>query len=333
MEQNEKPMVSVKKHVQALGTAAAVIADPLLGEQLITKFSEMYEQPISEARRFYNREKDNFGKLISQSPALQKCTPMSAYLAFGTVMKLKLSFDNGRAPLVYLIPGKRNIGTKQQPNYIEEMIAQPSPEGEKEARISTGILKKVGQPIVVHEGDKYREYMSPESGEVVVEWERTEKSGDKIIGSFIRIVEPDGTVVFKTFKVNDIERWKHASAVKNSQWDDNARKKVIGKPNALYTSGVNNQIDEGFLKGKTLLHSFKGYKQVDYGSAEGFEPDTSEAKKINPNYTDDNFTAFEEVPKAQVGAPSDDFSQAVNEPEPEQASVSVKVEDDDDPFK
>lgn len=322
-ENTEKAMVTVKAHINQLGSAAKVIADPLLGQQLVTKFAEMYEVSITEAQRFYNREKDNFGKLISQSAALQACTPMSAYLAFGAVMKLKLSFDNGRQPLVYLIPGNRNIGTQDKPKWIQEMVAQPSPEGEKEARLSTGILKKVGQPIIVHKGDKFDKYLHKETGELTVDWKEAEIPSTTIIGSFIRIVEPDGTIVFKTFNLTDIERWKAASLKKNK-----------GKgANALYTSGIDGQIDESFLKGKTLLHAFKGYKQVDFGVGEGFTPDVEAAKAINPNYTDDEFTDYKEVANPQIEKPQDEFTQAVNEPEPEKESVTVKVPDGDDPFK
>lgn len=316
----EKAITSVKQHVNGLKSAAAVISDPLLGEQLINKFSEMYELPIKEAKRFYNREKDNFGKLISQSVALQNCTPMSAYLAFGTVMKLKLSFDNGRSPLVYLIPGNRNIGTKDEPKWVSEMVAQPSPEGEKEARLSTGILKKVGQPIIVHEGDEFEEELNLETGQVeVTKFKRHDKT-EKIKASFIIITEPDGSVVHKVFKPVDMERWKAASAKKNR-----------GNANALYSSGVNGQIDEAFLKGKTLLHSFKGYKQVDFGSSiEGFVADKDEAKKINPDYTDDGFDSYEELPTEKQTPQNEAFTKELSEPEPVKASVKIETTGDDD---
>lgn len=321
-EQNEKPMVSVKKHIALLGSAAKVIADPLLGNQLVTKYAEMYEVPVTEAQRFYNREKDSFGKLISQSSALQECTPMSAYLAFGFVMKYRATFDTGRGALAYLIPGRRNIGTRDQPNMIWEMQAQLTADGEREARISTGILKKVGHPVIVHEGDFYKKYMSNETGQIVVEYAEAENPSTKIKSSFVRIVEPDGTVVFKTFNLTDIKTWEAASNKKN--YNKGA--------NPLYTSGVDGQIQESFFKTKTLLHSFKGYKAIDYGGREGFVPDVEAAKAINPNYTDEEFTAFETVESKPL-PPADDFTQAVNEPEPEKESVTIKIDEDDDPFK
>ena len=319
-ESQEKAIVSVKKHVQALGSAAAVIADPLLGNQLITKYAEMYEVPINEAQRFYNREKDSFGKLISQSPALQQCTPMSAYLAFGFVMKYKATFDTGRGALAYLIPGRRNIGTRDQPNMIWEMQASLTADGEREARISTGILKKVGHPVIVHEGDHYKKYMDNATGQIVVEYAEAENPSTKIKSSFVRIVEPDGTVVFKTFNLTDVKTWEDASNKKN--YNKGA--------NPLYTSGIDGQIQESFFKTKTLLHSFKGYKAIDYGGREGFVPDTEAAKAINPNYTDDEYADYKEVPAAQIEQPHDEFKAAVNEPEPVKASVKVQTSGDDD---
>lgn len=321
MEQNEKPIVSVKNHVKTLGTAAAVIADPLLGNQLVTKYAEMYEVPVAEAQRFYNREKDSFGKLISQSPALQQCTPMSAYLAFGFVMKYRATFDSGRGALAYLIPGTRNVGTKDKPNYIWEMVAQLTADGEREARISTGILKKVGHPVIVHKGDFYKKYMDKDSGQTVVEWAEAENPSTEIKSSFIRIVEPDGTVVFKTFTHTDIKTWQDASN----------RKNFNKGANRLYTSGVDNQIQESFFKTKTLLHSFKGYKAIDYGGREGFVPDVEATKAINPNYTDEYLTPFEDVPAGQL-APPDEFQQAAAEEAPKPAGVTIVVEEDD-PFK
>jgi hypothetical protein len=321
---NEKPILSVKKHVEALKSPANVIMDPALGQQLMNKFSQMYQVSPEDARRFYEREKDNFGKMISQNAELNKCTPMSAFLAFGKVMALKLTFDNRRAPLIYLIPGNRNIGTKENPTWIKEMVAQPSPEGEKEVRITTGILKRVDQPIIVHEGDTFQKYLDEETGQLKVKYAESAKPSTKIIASFIRIVEPDGTVVYKTFNLTDIERWKAASAKKNR-----------GTANSLYTSGINNQIDEGFLKGKTLLHSFKGYKQVDYAYATpgGFVPDKEQAALINPDFTNEDFTEYTEEDAVIVDTKApDELAEAVNEAPEEKASVKVTPTDDDDLF-
>lgn len=317
---SDKPIVSVMKHITGLKSAVATINDAAIGTHLTKKFVEMYGVEPEEARRFYEREKDNFGKLISQSPALQKCTPWSTYMAFGKVMALKLTFDNGRAPLIYLIPGTQNKGTDKE---CQIMVAQPSPEGEKEVRINAGILKKVGQPIIVHKGDKYRKYLDQDTGQIVVQFEEAEKPSTEIIGSFIRLVEPDGTVVFKTFSTTDIEIWKAASTKKN-----------YGKTNPLYSSGINGQIHEGLLKGKTLLHSFKGYKQVDYAykAPEGFTPDKEAARQLNPDLLTDYEEVLAEEETPVVVKETDPFDEAIKQEDTPVQGVTVQTDDDDDPF-
>ncbi len=107
--------------------------------------------------------------------------------------------------------------------------------------------------------------------------------------------------------------------------------------NALYTSGIDGQIDEAFLKGKTLLHSFKGYKQVDYiySNPAGFEPDKDAATQINPNFMDDVYEDAvieeEDAVITDTKAP-DELAEAVNEVPEEKASVKVTLTDDDDLF-
>lgn len=318
MSTPEKALVLTKKHISALNPVA-VAMDPAVRNQFVNKFVQMFQVPQAEAIRFYDRESDNFSRMVSQSEALRTCTPMSLYMAFMKVGALKLTFDNGRKPLIYLIPGNRNVGTKDKPQWVKEVAAQPTPEGEKEVRVNNGILKKVGHPIIIHHGDVYREFLNS-GGELTIEWEGLNKS-TKIIGSFIRLVEPDGTVVFKTFKPNDWERMKAASAKKNK-----------GVANALYTAGTDGQIDEGFLKGKTLLHAFHGYKQVNflYTQPEGFTPDTKAAVEINASYMDDLTidTDFEEEKETPA---KDEFTQIIQEEEEVKPGLTVD-EEDDDPF-
>jgi recombinational DNA repair protein RecT len=315
----KKPMQVTKSHIDGL-RPVAIAHDPAVKNQVINKMMLMYKMPEQEANRYYEREKDNFSKIVSQSPELSSCTPMSIYTAFMKAGALRLSFDNGKDAQIYLIPGNRNIGGKGKPdNWIKECVAQPTPYGEKEVRINSGILKSVGDPYIVHEGDVYKVWMDTDTGQKKVKWEEAEKKSTKIIGSFVRLVEPDGTVVFKTFDQTDIARWQAASAKKNK-----------GSANALYTSGPDKQIDEGFLKAKTLLHSFKGYKRVDfaYSSPNGFVPDNDAAVTINSDYMDDVIdTEHEDVEVAEEV--KDGFTEAVQEAPEVKESVQIDATDDE----
>lgn len=308
MEQKQKkPFEITKSYIDKL-SPVAIAHDPAVARQVIKKMVLMYhwiKEP--EAVLWHEREKDNFSKLVSQSSELRSCTPMSLYFAYMKCASLRLSFDNGKDAQGYLIPGNRNVGTRDNTSWIKEAVFQPSPYGEKEVRVNSGILKKVGEPFIVHQGDTFKVSMN-EEGNKVVKWEQAEKPSNIIVASFIRLVEPDGTVKFVTFDLVDVARWQGASKKKNRD-----------KPaNELYTSGPNSQIDEGFLKAKTLLHSFKGYKRVDfaYSSPEGFVPDENATTQLGTGYMDDIQDAVyddtaDEVP-VKTPAPTDDFAEAVN---------------------
>lgn len=231
---------------------AAIATDKNIGEHFVNKFMAMYRAPKEQAVAFYEREKDNFMKRITDSEDLKACTPMSIFLAFMQVGGWKLSFEGGAQPDVYLIPGNRNLAPKNaEAKWVKEVVAQPTPWGEKKIRIQNGQIKDAGKPVIVFKGDKYREY-NDDNGKLKVEWEKGDRGAKPvIIGSFIRIEKPDGSHEFITFDMSDVAKWQDASAKKNK--DKGA--------NAMYTSN-GGQIDKLFLEGKTLKHAFKGYPKV-----------------------------------------------------------------------
>jgi recombinational DNA repair protein RecT len=309
------------KYVKSL-SPAAVATDKAIGEHFVNKFMAMYRVPKVQATAFYEREKDNFLKRISDSEDLQACTPMSIFLAFMQVGGWQLSFEPGNQSEVYLIPGNRNIAPKNQaPQWIKEVVAQPTPWGEKKIRIQNGQVKDVAKPIIVCKGDIYEEYLD-ENGNLRVKWAKGDR-GEKpvIIGSFIRIEKPDGSFEIKTFDMSDVEKWKSSSAKKNK--DKGA--------NALYTSN-NGQIDKMFFEGKTLKHAFKSYPKVVNAPKlpETFVPAGSDA--IRQGFDVTEFTeeaTYEQLPDQQP----DEFTQALEEeskPEHVETKQFVAAGDDDD---
>lgn len=314
---------------------AAVATDKAIGEHFVNKFMAMYRVPKEQATAFYEREKDNFLKRISDSEDLQACTPMSIFLAFMQVGGWQLSFEPGNQSEVYLIPGNRNIAPKNQPEkWIKEVVAQPTPWGEKKIRIQNGQIKDVAKPIIVCKGDLYEEYLD-DSGNLRVKWAKGER-GDKpvIIGSFIRIEKPDGSYEIKTFDMSDVAKWKASSEKKNAKWDPNLGRKVPGKANALYTSN-NGQIDKLFFEGKTLKHAFKSYPKVVNAPQlpETFVPAVNDA--IRQGFDVSEFTETEDVVHEEVVATSqpDEFTEALQqeskqEPEPTKQFAGM---DDDEP--
>lgn len=313
---------------------AAVATDKAIGEHFVNKFMAMYRVPKEQATAFYEREKDNFLKRISDSEDLQACTPMSIFLAFMQVGGWQLSFEAGNQSEVYLIPGNRNIAAKGQPDqWIKEVVAQPTPWGEKKIRIQNGQIKEAAKPIIVCKGDLYEEY-TDDNGNLRVKWSKGDRSDNpKIIGSFIRIEKPDGSFEIKTFDMSDVAKWKASSENKNAKWDAAAGRKLPGKANALYTSN-GGQIDKLFFEGKTLKHAFKSYPKVVNTPKlpETFVPAGSDA--VRQGFDVSEFTedvAHEEVPATQT----DEFTKAL-ESESEQPPVDTRQfvaagHDDDEP--
>jgi hypothetical protein len=307
-------------------TPAAVATDKNIGEHFVNKFMAMYRVPKEQAVAFYEREKDNFMKRITDSEELKTCTPMSIFLAFMQVGGWQLSFEGGAQADVYLIPGSRNVAPKnQEAKWVKEVVAQPSPYGEKKIRVQNGQIKDAAKPVVVYDVDDYNEF-TDDNGKLKVEWTkgvRTDKS--KIIGSFIRIEKPDGSHEFVTFDLSDIAKWKDSSAKKNK--DKGA--------NVMYTSN-NGQIDKLFLEGKTLKHAFKGYAKVVNTPkiSQDFVVDSKTAVREGfdvSEFTED--TTYTEEQQNQIGNGTDEFDQALNEhrEEKEPTKVIAGADDDNEP--
>jgi hypothetical protein len=283
---------------------ASVATDKAIGDHFVNKFMLMYQAPKEQATAFYEREKDNFLKRISDSEDLQACTPMSIFLAFMQVGGWQLSFEGGNQSEVYLIPGNRNVAPKGQPaQWVKEVVAQPTPWGEKKIRIQNRQIKDADKPVIVYEGDHYEEFLD-DNGKLCVKWKKGVRADNaKILCSFIRIEKPDGSSEFKTFDMADVAKWRNSSEKKNK--DKGA--------NAMYTSN-NGQIDKLFFEGKTLKHAFKSYPKVVNAPKlpETFVPVASDA--IRQGFDVSEFTDAEEVHDEQLtSGEQSDFDQALEE--------------------
>lgn len=304
---------------------AGVATDKAIGDHFINKFMLMYRAPKEQATAFYEREKDNFLKRISDSEDLQACTPMSIFLAFMQVGGWQLSFEGGNQSEVYLIPGNRNVAPKgQQAQWVKEVVAQPTPWGEKKIRIQNRQITDADKPVIVYEGDVYEEFLD-DKGKLRVNWKKGVRADNaKILSSFIRIEKPDGSSEFKTFDMNDVAKWRASSEKKNK--DKGA--------NAMYTSN-NGQIDKLFFEGKTLKHAFKSYPKVVNAPKlpETFVPLGSDAIRQGFDVSEftEEITDHEEVTQTTA---TDEFSQALEEAQiqpAEETTVYAGIDTSDEP--
>ncbi|MGJ1193863.1 recombinase RecT [Sphingobacterium siyangense] len=324
------------KYIKAL-SPVAVATDKVIGEHFVQKFKSMYRVSDEQAVAFYEREKDNFAKRISENDDLKACTPLSLFTALMQCGGWKLSLDGGAQADVYLIPGNRKVQVEGRDVWIKECVAQPSPYGEKKIRVETGQVKHVGNPTVVYDCDTYREFDHKQTGRRWVEWERGQRNENSIItNGFILLEYPDGTKEYKTYDHTDIESWEKASAKKNK-----------GHANTLYgytvsykgqgankekVSTKSGQIDKKFFEGKILKHAFKLLPRVisDQKLPENFVPEGEIA--VRQGFDVSEFT--EDIDHVEVpGADDqDEFTQALsNDIQDTEVVETTIIADDDDP--
>lgn len=216
----------------------------------------------AEAEIFYEKEAMYLKRVIYNSinPAypnadLRKCTTFSLYACFQdmAINGDVLSF-NPDDKLTYVEQRGYKAGQDQQGQDIWENRAKMiiSPYGELAVRQAYGQIKYADPVIVVYEGD-YMEIGTNDRSDLVVMFKsKVPRVSKKIIGSFVKITRPDGSFVTSYLLQEDIDRLAAYSTKQNR-----------GKTNALYGAGENGSgIDSGFLKAKTLKHSFKTFPKV-----------------------------------------------------------------------
>lgn len=320
------------KYIKAL-SPVAVATDKVIGEHFVQKFKSMYRVPEEQAIAFYEREKDNFSKRISESEDLKQCTPLSLFTALMQCGGWKLSLDGGAQADVYLIPGNRKVQIDGRDQWIKECVAQPSPYGEKKIRVETGQVKHVGNPTVVYDCDTYREFDHKDTGRRWVEWERGQRTeSSKITNGFILLEYPDGTKEYKTYDHTDIESWEKASAKKNKGHANTLYGYTVKYQGQEKISTKTGQIDKKFFEGKILKHAFKLLPRViaEQKLPENFVPEGEIS--VRQGFDVSEFTEDIEHEDMTVVNEPDDFDKALDQ-EAEEVEVveTTVISDDEDP--
>lgn len=320
------------KYIKAL-SPVAVATDKVIGEHFVQKFKSMYRVPEEQAIAFYEREKDNFSKRISESEDLKQCTPLSLFTALMQCGGWKLSLDGGAQADVYLIPGNRKVQIDGRDHWIKECVAQPSPYGEKKIRVETGQVKHVGNPTVVYDCDTYREFDHKETGRRWVEWERGQRTeSSKITNGFILLEYPDGTKEYKTYDHTDIESWEKASAKKNKGHANTLYGYTVKYEGQEKISTKTGQIDKKFFEGKILKHAFKLLPRViaEQKLPENFVPEGEIS--VRQGFDISEFTEDIEHEDMTVANEPDDFDKALKDDTQDAVVVETTViSDDEDP--
>lgn len=230
----------------------------LENENIKIRFIEKYNQihNSEDGEMFYESEKYNFQKLLANSKDLKECTGFSIYGILMDVAAMGLTITPDTKPLLYILSRNVNVGGDK---WEKRAYIQISPYGELALRIQAGQILYADRPVVVYEGDVFQPGMNEYGRKFVKYMAAVPRTSKNIIGSFIGLTRPDGSIDFFWMMDEEIERLKKASNKQN-----NRNNEAKDKSNALYTSN-DGQIDIGFLEAKTLKHSLMTFPKIKIG--------------------------------------------------------------------
>lgn len=253
-------------------------------EAVMEKVVEVYNLMHGEGgEAFFERERQNFQKIISESIYLKKCTAFSIYTSIIDLSVYNLSVEPGAQATAYLIPRNVNIGNGSDGKDVYETrcTLKISGYGELVIRASAGQILYADNPIVVYDNDEFSCSVSGEKKSVEYKCNLPHK-GHQVIGCFIRIVRSDRSVDYSWLLEEEIERLKGYSSKANKKWNERERRYEC-KANELYTSN-DGSIDTGFLIAKTIKHAFKTYPKIKVGKSTVLQSEDPEPEKTEDIY-------------------------------------------------
>lgn len=234
-----------------------IVESEKVEQKFITMYNAIWGCEMGE--QIYNREKFNFNKILTETPALQECSKLSLFGCFLDIAVNGLSLDQSGRPQCYIIP--RNVKVKTATGDVWEKRAgvTVSAYGEVYMRQRAGQIRYADNPVVVYEGDFFKPSINA-SGVKTIEYAGSfPRQSNKPVAAFIRIVRNDGSTDFQWMMESDWSRLSTFSAKQNK-----------GTANSLYTSN-SGFIDTGFLENKMIKHAFDAYPKVRTGNYTAME--------------------------------------------------------------
>lgn len=247
---------------------AQVLEDHRVKERFVTLYNNIHESEQGEL--FFEKEKYNLQRIIQSSASLSKCTGFSTYGVLLDIASMGLTLENASRPLIYVIPGSVNVGTKEKQIWEQRMSIEISPYGELDLRIQAGQLLYADRPVIVFEGDEFKPKVTETGQKVVVYSAAIPRQSKTIIGAFIKLTRPDRSFDFFWMLPEDIDRLKEYSLKKNQRKGKDGN--IYGEANALYKSN-GGQIDTGFLEAKVIKHAFKTFPKLRLGQFSSLQQD------------------------------------------------------------
>ena len=261
-------------------------------KQFVDTYSKIHKVSQEDAEVIYNKEAIYYKQALNSNDKLRACTKISLYSAWLEIAIIGTSIQPGSKSLAYL---ESRASQKPDKSWIHTCRIVLSAYGELEARIKSGQILVMLNPIVVYDGDTFQPRTN-DRGEVYVDYAaKIPRQSNTIIGSWVRMIVPGNISDFKWLTVDDIERLKKCSIPKSGN----------GSANALYTS-VNGGIDPGFLEAKTIKHAMRSKGKLKISPIVALEGEDDE-DEAPVNTTSFSQPAQEDKPIQIVTNPDESF--------------------------
>lgn len=276
--------------------ADKILDSAVVRGKIIEVYNTVHGTDFGES--FLTRESEYFRKICESNPKILNCTSFSVFNAFVDLAMQNLSLEPGVNASCYLVPRSAKVANDVYESRVQLRI---SGYGELILRARVGQIKYADNPVVIYDNDVFS--CSEENGVKNVSYKiNLPHTGHSIIGCYIKITRPDGSVDYAWMFDEEVERLKKYSAKSNAYYDAQTRSRVE-KANDLYSSN-NGGIDAGFLKAKCIKHAFKTYPKVKIGRYTSLE--SEEDPEIKEEIKEDITPFGEELNPVSQGVTVED---------------------------
>lgn len=251
------------------------IEAPATLERFTKIFGAVHKVAPDTAQQMYEVEKFHFMRTLAEK-GIADATPISSMGVFLEVVSNGLSFSSN-AKHVHLMTRSVKSGRKNDKGkdiYENRLVYSTQADGKIFQAQRAGSIEYVTKPVIVYESDEFAVGTDDQGRQIVIHKAKLPRAQNaKIIAGYVYVVFPNGNREPFWMDQSDIDRLKWYSSKNNSRWDDNAKQKVPGPANELFSSN-NGQIDPGFFGTKLIQFALKNVRKAVIANAHEVEEDT-----------------------------------------------------------
>jgi len=261
--------------------------------KFINTLTNLHRISPEDALSIYEKEVIYYKKALAEPKSkLKTCTKISLFSTFMEIAINNLSIQSGSKSEAYMESRGANLGTKENPNWVQIARFVITTYGELNLRIRAGQIIRMSNPIVIYKGDHFQPRTN-DRGILIIDYAPAiPRQSTEIIGCWVAIHLPKDGLDFKWLLEDDIARLKEYSIPKSG--DQESR-----RANALYSSN-DSQIDPGFLETKTIKHAMRSYTKLRLSGTAVIEGDFDEEEDKDNNFSVQSGTQVEQKQKETV---------------------------------